>query len=121
MHELGITQQMLEQALAQAQAAGAERITGLNLALGALSDITPDSVQFYFDMLSPGTPAAGAQLSFRQVQPVMRCRQCGTEFAWTAEGQLPSDESDGYCPNCGSDRYDLIHGREFYLESIDVT
>ncbi len=113
MHELGITQQILEQALAQAQAAGAERITGLNLALGALSDITPDSVQFYFDMLSPGTPAAGAQLSFRQVQPVMRCRQCGTEFAWATDGQN--------CPNCGSDRYDLIHGREFYLESIDVT
>lgn len=113
MHELGITQQILEQALAQARAAGAERITGLNLALGSLSDITPDSVQFYFDMLSPGTPAAGAQLSFRQVQPVMRCRQCGTEFAWTAAGES--------CPNCGSDRYDLIHGREFYLESIDVT
>lgn len=112
MHELGITQQILEQALAQARTASAERITGLNLVLGALSDITPDSVQFYFDMLSPGTPAAGAQLSFRQVQPAMRCRRCGTEFAWTADGEN--------CPNCGSDRYDLIHGREFYLESIDV-
>lgn len=112
MHELGIVQQIVDQAVARAQAAGAGRITGLNLVVGALSDISPESVQFYFDLVSKGTPAAGAQLSFRQVQPAMRCRTCGAAFAWTPEQET--------CPQCGSTRFELIRGREFYLESIDV-
>ena len=113
MHELGITQQLLDQALDRARSAGAERVTGLSLVLGTLSDVTSESVQFYFDMISKHTPAEGAQLSFRWVQPQMRCRNCGTEFAWTAD--------EGICSTCGSAGYDLIHGREFYLESVDVT
>lgn len=112
MHELGLVQQMVDRAVAQAQAAGAERVTALNLVIGALSDISPESVQFYFDLVSEGTPAAGAQLSFRWVQPVLRCRSCGTEFAWTPEQPV--------CPHCGASGYELIRGREFYLESIDV-
>jgi len=112
MHELGIVQQMVDQAIAQARAAGAGRITGLNLVVGALSDISPESVQFYFDLVSAGTPAAGAQLAFRWIQPVLRCRTCGAEFAWA-----PDQDA---CPRCGARGYELIRGREFYLESIDV-
>lgn len=114
MHELGIVQQVVDQAVAQAQAAGAERITGLNLVVGALSDISPESVQFYFDLVSEGTPAAGAQLSFRWVQPAMRCRACGAEFSWAPDPPTLT------CPHCGSTSFELIRGREFYLESIDV-
>ncbi|MER3544531.1 MAG: hydrogenase maturation nickel metallochaperone HypA [Chloroflexota bacterium] len=112
MHELGIVQQIVDQAAARVQAAGAGRVTGLHLVIGTLSDISPESVQFYFDLVSKGTPAAGAQLSFRQVQPAMRCRTCGTEFFWA-----PDQDA---CPRCGARGYELIRGREFYLESIDV-
>ncbi len=114
MHELEIVQQVVNQAVTQAQAAGAERVTGLNLAIGALSDISPESVQFYFDLVSEDTPAAGAQLSFRWIQPEMRCRACGREFTWAPDPPTLT------CPQCGSTSLELIRGREFYLESIDV-
>lgn len=112
MHELEIVQQVVDRAVAQAQAAGAGCITGLNLVIGALSDISPESVQFYFDLVSEGTPAAGAQLSFRWIQPEMRCHTCSREFTWAPEQDT--------CPHCGARGYELVRGREFYLESIDV-
>ncbi|MER3514747.1 MAG: hydrogenase nickel incorporation protein HypA, partial [Chloroflexota bacterium] len=55
MHELGIVQQIVDQAAARVQAAGAGRVTGLHLVIGTLSDISPESVQFYFDLVSKGT------------------------------------------------------------------
>lgn len=64
MHELGITEQMLTLALEQASKSGIGKITRINLILGETSDISSESVQFYFDPLSKGTPAQGAELCF---------------------------------------------------------
>jgi hydrogenase nickel incorporation protein HypA/HybF len=64
MHELGITEQMLTVALEQASKSGISKITRINLILGETSAISSESVQFYFDPLSKGTPAQGAELCF---------------------------------------------------------
>jgi len=52
MHELSITQGMLEIVLRHAQQARAQRITQIHLVIGDLSSIVDDSVQFYFDFIS---------------------------------------------------------------------
>jgi hydrogenase nickel incorporation protein HypA/HybF len=65
MHELGITEQMVNVALEQASKSGINKITRINLILGETSDISSDSVQLYFDSISKGTPAQGAELCFQ--------------------------------------------------------
>ena len=65
MHELGITEQMLTVALEQASKSGVSKIKRINLILGETSDISSDSVQLYFDSISKGTPAQGAELCFQ--------------------------------------------------------
>ena len=65
MHELGITEQMLTVALEQASKSGISKITRINLILGETSDISSDSVQLYFDSISKGTLAQGAELCFQ--------------------------------------------------------
>lgn len=67
MHELHATEGIVRLAVETAQRSGAGRVTAIDLALGELSDITEDSVQFYFDALSRGTIADGAALHFRRV------------------------------------------------------
>ena len=112
MHELAVTEEILRVALEHAERAQATRITDIHLVIGDLSTIVDDSVQFYFDFLSPDTIAAGAQLHFERIPARLRCRQCQHEFA--------PQERDYTCPECGTLGGDVIAGREFYLDSMQV-
>jgi hydrogenase nickel incorporation protein HypA/HybF len=109
MHELAITQSILEIAGRHAQGA---RITNIHLVIGQLSSIIDDSVQFYWDMISEGTLAEGSQLHFKRVPAEMSCRECGHNYQ-------PADYL--VCPNCDSTNVRVISGTEFYLDSIEVT
>jgi hydrogenase nickel incorporation protein HypA/HybF len=111
MHELSVTTSILEIALRHAQAAGATRITDLHLVIGQLSSIVDDSVQFYWDIVSENTLAAGSRLHFRRVPAELTCLDCGTRYApGSAEA----------CPKCASARAQITAGEEFYLDSIEV-
>jgi hydrogenase nickel incorporation protein HypA/HybF len=112
MHELAVTESILEIALKHARAANAGRITQLNLVVGKLASIVDDSVQFYWDIISKDTPAAGARLVFRRIPGRMQCQACNAEF--------PVDGHSYACPHCGSNGVKVIAGNEFFLESIDV-
>ena len=112
MHELAVTQSMLDLALEYAGRAGAQRITRINLVVGEISGIVDESVQFYFDFVSKGTLAEGAQLAFERQPARLRCRACGHEFAL--------QDGNWACPVCQAQGGEIIAGREFYMESIEV-
>jgi len=109
MHELAVTQSLVNIALRHATGA---RVTDLYLVVGQLSSMIDDSVQFYWDILSQGTAAEGAQLHFRRVPAEMQCFVCHHHFV------MPSDTFA--CPSCGSAQVSVVAGDEFYLESIEV-
>jgi len=112
MHELSITQNILAIVIEHAKRAGARRVTTINLVVGDLTGFVDDSIQFYFDILSPDTPAAGAQLTIQRIPPQVRCRACGQEFA--------PQNSNWACPQCSAIGGDILQGREFLVESIEV-
>lgn len=51
MHELAITQQILEFTLRTARERGAKRVTAIRLRLGPFSGIVPECIQIYLDVL----------------------------------------------------------------------
>ncbi len=112
MHELAITENILNIAVQHATQANALRVTSLQLVIGQLSSIVDDSVRFYWDMISAGTLCEGAQLHFERRPAVLKCLSC--EQTYTLQGEL----SD--CPNCHSAQIKVISGEEFYLDSIEV-
>lgn len=112
MHELPVTESLLRIAVEHAEQAGADRITDLHLVLGELSSIVDDSVSFYWDVISEGTIAQGAQLHFRRVSARMECLDCRHQYRPTEE-QLA-------CPACSSSQIRILSGEEFYLDSIEV-
>jgi len=112
MHELAVTQSMLNLALEHSERAGARRITHINLVVGEIASIVDDSVQFYFDFISKDTLAEGAQLSFKRLPARFRCSACGQEF--------PLRDGNWICPACQRLGGEVISGREFYMESIEV-
>ncbi len=112
MHELSVTQSVLQIALAHAERAGARRILRIDLVVGALSGIISESVQFYFDFVAQDTIAEGATLAFRHVPARFRCQACGASYE--PEG------SDWVCPLCWDLHSEGAGGRECLVESFEV-
>ena len=112
MHELAITEDILRIAVTHGERVDAKRIMDINVVIGDLSSVVDDSVQFYFDFLSPDTLAAGAKLHFRRIAARLRCRQCGLEFE--------PQSMEWHCPRCQVLGGEVIAGQELYVESIEV-
>lgn len=112
MHELSITENILEIAVRHGQQAQAVRVTALNLVIGQLSSIVDDSVQFYWDIISRGTICEGAVLHFERVPAQLLCLDCGHRYGFTHELSA--------CPLCDSARIKVTAGEEFQLQSIEV-
>lgn len=112
MHELSVTESILEITLRHADQANARRVTDIHLVLGELASIVDDSVAFYWDMISKDTIAEGARLHFRRIEALMECQDCGERYK-PGDGQLR-------CPTCEEGRVRVIAGEEFRLEAIEV-
>jgi hydrogenase nickel incorporation protein HypA/HybF len=112
MHELGITENIVNIALSKAGEAQAKKVTQINLVIGELSGFVPDCIQFYFDSLSKGTIAQEAVLHFESVPTQLRCRDCSAVFH-------PRD-SLWACPECRGQSIEISQGRGLYIESIEV-
>ncbi len=112
MHELSVTQSILSIALEQAEKAKASKIAKINLTVGELSGIVEECVQFYFELLSKDTIAAEARLSFNRPAMQLRCRNCSTTFS--------PREHEWACPSCREEKAEIVSGREFLIDSIEV-
>ncbi len=121
MHEMAITQGLLSMAL---EHAGGRRVKAIDLQVGRLSPVVPDSVQVFFDYLSKGTAAEGAQLRFEIMPIVLACQDCGRQAdltPWQDERpQLMMARALARgCP-CGSKKLGVVSGISFGLVSIEV-
>lgn len=112
MHELAITQGIVNFALDEASRRGAEKVTALTVSVGALSGIVPDCIETYFALVAEGTLAEGAKLTFRRIPARVRCIDC------KAESELPDFRLR--CPACTSRSVELLSGREAYIESMEI-
>lgn len=110
MHELSITQNIL--AIALDHCPDEHHITDIHIVVGQLASIIDDCVAFYWDIISAGTVAQGAQLHFERVPALLRCRTCDTNYALNGLSLA--------CPNCDSADIEICAGEEFYVSSIEV-
>jgi hydrogenase nickel incorporation protein HypA/HybF len=112
MHELSITQGIIDIVLQHAERGGAKRVNAIHLVIGELTGLVDDSIQFYFDMLSPDTIASGAKLVIQRIPARLRCRKCGCEFELA--------DMQWVCPQCSAVGGEPLAGQEFLVESIEV-
>lgn len=112
MHELAVTESILNIAVKHAQQAQASKVTDLYLVIGRLASIVDDSVQFYWDIISNDTVCQGAKLHFQRVPAAMLCLDCSQEY--TLDGELTP------CPHCQSSRVKVVSGDQFWLDSIEI-
>lgn len=113
MHEVGIIREVLQAAEAAAQSAGCRTIHRVVLRVGAFSSAVPEALEFAFDALRAGTPAAEASLEIERMAGAAFCDRCQQEFA--------ADEAICACPRCGEISGDLRRGFELDLLRVEAS
>ena len=112
MHELPVTESILNITLRHAKTHHAKKVTDIYLVLGDWSTIIDNSVQFNWDILSENTIAQGAKLHFERIPVELVCLDCATIYS-------PTDK-ELVCPNCGSTKIKITKGDEFNIDSIEI-
>ena len=108
MHEMAITQEIVEILRARA---GERRVRRVVIEIGKLSAVEPEAVRFCFDLCAEGTPAEGAALEILEPPGRARCRACG--------GEVELERPFGRC-GCGSTDLDWISGEELKVREMEV-
>jgi hydrogenase nickel incorporation protein HypA/HybF len=80
MHELALSQSIVDLVLEQARAARLRTVTRVAVAVGAAAGIDPEALRFCFDVVVEETMARGAALVIERVRLRARCRSCRQEF-----------------------------------------
>jgi hydrogenase nickel incorporation protein HypA/HybF len=117
VHELSLTNNILNTVLKYARKTNSRKVVTVVLRVGALRDIKGEWIQHYFNYISKGTAAEDAEILILPDPIVCRCRDCGNDF------EIDRDQHAGeeiLCPNCSTANYTLISGTQFLIEGIEV-
>ncbi len=106
MHELSITQSIVDTIAARL---GAVTVHRVRLEIGAVSGVVPDAVRFAFEVVTAGTTLDGAVLEIDEPAGRGRCRSCGAEFDTTEVLPLCS---------CGSADVQVLGGAELRIREV---
>jgi hydrogenase nickel incorporation protein HypA/HybF len=108
VHELSLAKAIVE--TVERHAAG-RRVTKVNMTIGVLRQVVPESLEFYFGIASRDTVCEESVLSQAIVPARARCDSCQAE--WDLDVPL------FLCGECGSAGLP-VSGEEFEVESIEV-
>ena len=113
MHEMGIALQIIEITTDSIPPdAGDVQVEKINLKIGKLAAVVPDSLRFCFDVAIKDTPLDGAKLDIQELPVLARCRDC--DLQWTINSPAFT------CQNCNSGALEILSGRELDIESIEI-
>ena len=112
MHELGLTQSLIDLVEREAEKQGFRKTLEIRMKLGEYSGVIPGYILDLFPEASRGTAAEGAKLLFEQIPGRFLCAGCGYEGA--------VDRREAKCPQCGGTALRMTGGREFFVDSLKV-
>jgi hydrogenase nickel incorporation protein HypA/HybF len=111
MHEYSVTKSLVDLCNKEADRNNMKMISKIHLKVGKFTGFSPDSIQFYFEHLKADTQCSSAVIEFEEIPIEIKCHHCGKQHV--------IEEPILLCPNCGSDKIELLSGREFFVASIE--
>ena len=113
MHEMGIAAQVIEIAEASIpEEKQNAKVECVNLNIGRLAAVVPDSLRFCFNIMIENTRLAGAKLHIREIAVKALCKDCRHE--WIIDTPVFT------CVQCDSGALDILSGRELDISSIEI-
>jgi hydrogenase nickel incorporation protein HypA/HybF len=108
MHELGITQSIIDACSAEAQGTTVARVT---VEIGCLCGVQSDAMRFCYDVCAQGTSLEGSVLDIEAVPGRGKCRDCGQE--------MPVQNYFWLCA-CGSADIEISGGDQLRIKEMEI-
>lgn len=108
---MSIAQSLLRIILEESAKHSITQVKRVNLQIGAMAAIVPESLDFCFGLLSRDTLADGATLAIETIPVIARCEDC--RISYEVENQV------FLCPQCGMPSLELVSGRELSVVSLE--
>ncbi len=112
MHEMSLTESIVDIAVEAARKEGALRVTRVVVDVGALSCVEPEALEFCFAAVARGTLAEGARLEIARPPGAGWCPDCGKTVALA--------ERFSACPECGGFRVQMTAGDELKVREMEI-
>jgi hydrogenase nickel incorporation protein HypA/HybF len=113
MHEMGIATEIVRIVTESIPPdIAAAKVARINLKVGKLAAVVPQSLHFCFEIAAKETPAEGAALNIEEIAVSARCNIC--RHMWEIM------EPAFICPACDSSNIEMLSGRELDIESIEL-
>lgn len=109
MHELSLSSAVVATVVKHADG---RRVQTVQLRIGRLRQVVPETLDFYFKFVARDTVCAEAALEYEIIEARLRCTPCAHEWAI----EIPAFR----CPLCGGSNVEVASGNEFEVESIEV-
>ena len=85
----------------------------INVRVGQLRQVVPDTLAYCWELVSADTPLAGSRISIETVPARIECRACGHV---TDVGAVPVFA----CGGCGGFDAEVVSGEEFLITSLEL-
>jgi hydrogenase nickel incorporation protein HypA/HybF len=109
MHELSVATAILNTALKHGED---RRVSVVSVRVGAMRQVVPGSLRFYFEIVARDTTCEDAALELVEITTELHCSGCG--LRWSPE--IPAFR----CPDCGSADVRMLAGEELEVDYIEV-
>lgn len=116
MHELPVIKKVLAQTLLYAQEHGAKKVVSVTLEVGETHDLVAELVIKYFHFASKGTIAEDAELIYHPLPIICKCNACQEHFVF----HLRTGPRTECCPECESDNFTFVSGKELFIDNIQI-
>ena len=110
MHELSICGSIAD---IVSRRAGGRSVRVINVRVGQLRQVVPDTLAYCWELVCAGTSLDGSRLAVEQVPARLRCRDCESE---AEVGDLPVF----VCAKCGGFNTEVVAGEEFLIASLEL-
>ena len=110
MHELSICGSIAD--IVTRRAAG-RPVQVINVRVGQLRQVVPDTLVYCWELVSADTPLEGSRISIEAVPARIRCRACDQV---TDVGAIPVFA----CGGCGGFDAEVLSGEEFLITALEL-
>lgn len=113
MHEVSLVVALVEQIEGLARSENFESVKKIRLAVGRLSGVEPECLEFCYSEGVKGTILAGAVLELEVENILVKCKNCEKETTYESPELL-------ICASCGSSQTEVKKGKDFRVLDLEV-
>jgi hydrogenase nickel incorporation protein HypA/HybF len=110
MHELSLCGAVAD---IVARRAGERQVQSVQVRIGELRQVVPDTLSFCWSMITSDTDLDGCELQIERVPAVLRCNACSAEHEMAGRPAFA-------CASCAGFDVSVIAGDEFLVTSLEL-